>query len=121
MRIASTHRLASLLLALVTLFAVLGAKNARSQDILIPMDSRQANHLKAYGVAYWVLQKSIPIDWLLNYRGGSFLMGTFEELEQELAIRGVYFERLSGSQTAQVIAAVEEALAGSGNASTGEE
>ena len=107
MRTASTHRLLSLLLALLTLFAFFGTKNAKAQDILIPMDARQSNHLKAYGVAYWVLQKSIPIDWLLNYRGGSFLMGAFEGLEQELAIRGVYFERLGGAQTAQVIATVE--------------
>ena len=107
MRNALIHRLAFLPLILLTLFADFGTKSANAQDILIPMDARQANHLKAYGVAYWVLKKNVPIDWLLNYRNGSFLMESFEELEQELAIRGVYFERLSGAQTAQVIAQVE--------------
>ncbi len=107
MRTAKTRRLALPLAALLALFAFFGTKNASAQDILIPMDARQSNHLKAYGVAYWVLQKAIPIDWLLNYRGGSFLIEGFADLEKELAIRGVYFERLSGAQTAQVIASVE--------------
>jgi hypothetical protein len=41
--------------------------------ILIPMDLTQTDHLKAYGIAYWALTKGIDIDWLLNYRGGSFM------------------------------------------------
>ncbi len=92
---------------LAALVLLLAAAPATAQDILIPMDTRQANHLKAYGVAYWVLSQGVQIDWLLNYRGGSFLMEGYPELEQELAIRGVYFERLGGAQTAQVVAAVE--------------
>ncbi|RMH57752.1 MAG: asparagine synthetase B, partial [Bacteroidetes bacterium] len=79
----------------------------RGQDVLIPMDARQTNHLKAYGIAYWALTQGTDVDWLLNYRGGSFLMSAFPELEQELRIRGVYYETLSGAQTAQVIASVE--------------
>ncbi|WP_457653119.1 asparagine synthetase B [Rhodocaloribacter sp.] len=80
---------------------------AAGQDILIPMDTRQTDHLKAYGVTYWTLGQGVEVDWLLNYRGGSFLVGAFPELEQELRIRGVYFERLSAAQSAQVIAEVE--------------
>lgn len=83
------------------------ATGARAQDVLIPMDTRQSNHLKAYGVAYWVLQQGVNIDWLLNYRGGSFLMQSFPALEQELAIRGVYFEKVSGAQAASIISEVE--------------
>ncbi|MCH7891575.1 MAG: hypothetical protein IH921_08740 [Gemmatimonadetes bacterium] len=79
-----------------------------AQSLLVPMDRVQENHLKAYGVAFWVLQRAVNIDWLLNYRGGSFLIESFPELEQELAIRGVYFERLNGAQTARVIAEVEK-------------
>ena len=78
-----------------------------AQDILVPMDTRQSDHLKAYGLTYWVLQQGIEVDWLLNYRGGSFLMGAFPELEQELRVRGVYFEKLGGAQAAGVIADVE--------------
>ncbi len=83
------------------------ATGAWAQDVLIPMDTRQSNHLKAYGVAYWVLQQGVNIDWLLNYRGGSFLMQSFPALEQELAIRGVYFEKVSGAQAASIISEVE--------------
>jgi hypothetical protein len=42
--------------------------------LLIPMDEAQQNHIKSYGIAYWVLEQKLPIEWLLNYRGGSFLM-----------------------------------------------
>ncbi len=86
---------------------LLPLRPAAGQDILIPMDTRQSDHLKAYGVTYWTLSRGIEVDWLLNYRGGSFLVGAFPELEQELRIRGVYFERLSAAQSAQVIAEVE--------------
>ena len=43
--------------------------------ILIPMDEGQKNHLKAYGLAFWILQKDIEVDWLLNYKAGSFMFG----------------------------------------------
>ena len=93
---------------LFTLFFVLAvAPKTQGQDILVPMDTRQANHLKAYGVAYWTLQQGVDIDWLLNYRGGSFLIAGFPELEQELAVRGVTFERLSGAQSAAIVSQVE--------------
>ena len=80
---------------------------ASAQDFLVPMDARQTNHLKAYGVAYWLLGRGYDLDWLLNYRGGSFLMPGTSELESELRVRGVYYERLGGSETAQIIAEVE--------------
>ena len=47
---------------------------SRAAYLLIPMDITQTNHLKAYGVAYWVLQREVEISWLLNYRGGSYLI-----------------------------------------------
>ena len=58
---------------LVALAAAFGGAPA-SAKILVPMDERQTDHLKAYGLAYWTLTKGARIDWLLNYRGGSFLM-----------------------------------------------
>src|SRR6266849_8733444 len=48
--------------------------SANAQKILIPMDLKQTDHLKAYGIAYWALTKNIDVDWLLNYRGGSFMV-----------------------------------------------
>jgi len=57
--------------------------------LLIPMDQNQKNHLKAYGIAYWVLQKDVEVDWLLNYRGGAFMIKYAKEIENECFIRGV--------------------------------
>ncbi|HEX8659433.1 MAG TPA: asparagine synthetase B, partial [Hymenobacter sp.] len=45
---------------------------ARANHVFIPMDNTQKECLKAYGVAFWLLQREVPVDWLLNYRGGSF-------------------------------------------------
>ena len=47
--------------------------------LLIPMDQIQKNHLKAYGIAFWTSEKNINIEWLLNYRGGSFLIDYYSE------------------------------------------
>ncbi len=85
----------------------LTSPTVKAQDILIPMDARQSDHLKAYGVAFWSLQRGISLDWLLNYRGGSFLMPADSDIEQELRIRGVYYEKVSGAQTASIISEVE--------------
>ncbi len=85
-------RITALFILLLTI-----STGTAAQDILIPMDARQSNHLKAYGVTFWALTKGINTDWLLNYRGGSFLMPAFEGLEQELRIRGVYYESLNGA------------------------
>ena len=61
----------------------------QAQDLLIPMDDSQSDHLKAYGVTFWSLNRSIDVDWLLNYRGGSFLISRTPEVENELRVRGV--------------------------------
>lgn len=61
--------------------------------ILIPMDvDGQKNHLKAYGIAYFALGKAVTVDWLLNYRGGSFVFDQYAELEKECKIRDVSYE-----------------------------
>lgn len=62
---------------------------------MIPMDDAQANHLKAYGLAYWALSRNLSVDWLLNYRGGSFLMESSPSTEREARIRGVTVLELS--------------------------
>ena len=90
------------------LLALLVAVPASAQDILIPMDDSQSDHLKAYGVAYWVLEQGVDIDWLLNYRGGSFLMAASSEIENELRLRGVDYESSSAAQSAQLIAEIED-------------
>ncbi len=67
-------------------------------SILIPMDVAQTNHLKAYGLSYLALKNDVSVDWLLNYRGGSFLIAWSVFLEQECAVRGIYFEKISAVQ-----------------------
>ncbi len=76
------------------------------QKIVIPMDVRQTNHLKAYGIAYWALEHNIQVDWMLNYRGGSFLSDNVALLANECRIRGVAFEEISGAQAAQLSAEI---------------
>jgi len=78
-----------------------------SQQILIPMDLSQTDHLKAYGIAYWALQKGVNVEWLLNYRGGSFLMNQFSGLQEECRLRGVYFETVDAATVNQIYATIE--------------
>ncbi|HEX9615723.1 MAG TPA: asparagine synthetase B [Bacteroidota bacterium] len=75
--------------------------------ILIPMDGNQQDHLKSYGVAFWLLERGASVDWLLNYRGGSFLMEYSDILARECRIRGVSFEPISGPDAAVVYAEVQ--------------
>ncbi|MBP7449775.1 MAG: asparagine synthetase B [Flavobacteriales bacterium] len=76
--------------------------------ILVPMDGSQRDHLKAYGVAFWALQRDVPIDWLLNYRGGSFLLDQFKTVEQELTIRGVTFQVVADGQANVILNEIAE-------------
>jgi hypothetical protein len=78
-----------------------------AQDYLVPMDETQTDHLKAYGVAFWVLQRGGEIDWLLNYRGGSFLARASSALEGELRVRNVHFETIDAGVSARILAEVE--------------
>jgi hypothetical protein len=71
----------------------------RSASLLIPMDAAQQNHLKAYGIAYFTLQQGMSVDWLLNYRGGSFLIAYSPSVMNECSIRGVSQEFLTDEQT----------------------
>ncbi len=75
--------------------------------LLIPMDDTQKNHLKAYGVAFWVLKAyNTEVDWLLNYRGGSFMVTFTQKFATEMTIRGVSFETISEGQAAQILSEI---------------
>jgi len=78
-----------------------------AQYILVPMDLSQTNHIKAYGVAYWVLKHDVKVEWLLNYRGGSFLFTNTDTFKRELQLRGVTFEEADGNQVNQIYAEIE--------------
>ena len=91
----------------ILFYFLLMGNNLYSQKLLVPMDLRQTDHLKSYGVAYWVLERGINVDWLLNYRGGSFLMDNSPAIERELRIRGVFFETVDGIQINQIYSTIE--------------
>jgi len=77
---------------------------ANASSILLPMDADgQQNHLKAYGITYWALSKSYKVNWLLNYRGGSFLLPDGEDIRKECQIRGVTFEVLTDGATTKIL------------------
>lgn len=71
------------------------------------MDLTQKNHLKSYGIAYWILKQGMELDWLLNYRGGSFMCKYSAKIEEEMIIRGVSYQVISTSQAEQILAEVK--------------
>jgi hypothetical protein len=82
--------------------------NLFSSSILIPMDETQKDHLKSYGIAYWTLQNGVEVKWLLNYRGGSFLIQNNKEIENECLIRGVSYEIIADVQVAQILSNISQ-------------
>src|SRR5690554_2983869 len=76
--------------------------------LLIPMDQAQKNHLKAYGIAYWALQRDVEVKWLLNYRGGSFLIAHHPEIENECVVRGVSCESITDARSSAILAEIAQ-------------
>ncbi len=93
---------------LLVLAATITAAGGAYGQLLVPMDNGQANHLKAYGLTYWVLDRKLTSEWLLNYRAGSFLLPDRAEVRREAALRGVTFDALSPAQLAQIRAQIAE-------------
>ncbi len=91
-----------LLLALAS-----GVSPARA-ELLVPMDETQTDHLRAYGLTFWTLQQGLHDEWLLNYRGGSFLLPDDARIQSEAAVRGVRLEEVNGSQVAQIRAEIAD-------------
>ena len=74
--------------------------------LYIPMDDTQKNHLKSYGIAYWILTQDVEVDWLLNYNGGSFLVKHHQLIENECIIRGVSYQVISDAQANSILAKI---------------
>ena len=74
--------------------------------ILIPMDDSQKNHIKSYGIAYWALKGELEIHWLLNYRGGSFMIPNAKAVSNECIIRGISYEIISDAQSHSILAEI---------------
>jgi hypothetical protein len=75
-------------------------------SILIPMDEAQKDHLKSYGIAFWVLKSEKEVDWLLNYRGGSFITAYSKTIEDECKVRGVSYEVVPDLKVSAIITEV---------------
>ncbi len=93
----------ALVSAVTLLFAAARPAAAR---YLVPMDLSQTDHLKAYGLAYWVLERGEKVEWLLNYRGGSFLLPDGAPIEQKARLMGVDIENV-GSETSSIYSTIE--------------
>lgn len=92
----------SVLLLMLFLFL----QNVQGAFILVPMDKSQKNHLKAYGITFWTLRNDVSAWWLLNYRGGSFLLPMNTDIESECLIRGVSFEVISDAKRNAIVSEI---------------
>lgn len=81
---------------------------SRATYLLIPMDEGQKNHLKAYGVAYYALEHEVEVTWLLNYRGGAFMMKHADQLERECRLRGVSSEAIADGQSSEILSYIAD-------------
>src|SRR3990170_14568 len=79
-----------------------------AQKILIYMDQKQTDHLRAYGVAYWTLQRGEKVEWLLNYRGGSFMTNFSQTLEDRCNLQGVSYSAIDLSQAGAIYKEIED-------------
>jgi hypothetical protein len=98
---------ARLAISLIILIGAPSADATAQSKVLIPMDLKQTDHLKSYGVAFWVLQHNGEVDWLLNYRGGSFITDYSDVVARECRIRGVFFEALGAGEASSIYAEVQ--------------
>src|SRR5574337_2116182 len=89
------------ILFVISFLIIFGIVHA--SQILIPMDNTQKNHLKAYGIAYWILKHETNVQWLLNYLGGSFFFVFNKQFENECVIRGVSYEVIADAQSTAIL------------------
>ena len=98
--------------AAVLVSIVLGAtatQDLSAQWLLVPMDRQQQNHLRAYGLTYWTLEQGEKAEWLLNYRGGSFLLPDLPDVRREAAFRGVSITAIDAPAEARIRATIDGA------------
>ena len=99
---------ARLTAAALTILACMAFAAAAHAKLLVPMDEAQTDHLKAYGLTYWVLGQGQKGEWLLNYRGGSFLFADDPAIQREADLRGVAIEPMGGGQEASMRAEIAD-------------
>jgi hypothetical protein len=106
--ITARHAPRALRLIAFTFLLLAFSLNLKAASILIPMDDEQKDHLKSYGIAFWTLQKGVEVDWLLNYRGGSFMMPYNKNIEDECKIRGVSYQVIADAAASSIITEVSD-------------
>lgn len=94
--------------SILILLLILPVIRSLGAHLLIPMDEAQKNHLKAYGIAYWILQKEVEVSWLLNYRGGSFMLSYDKSFESECNIRGVTCQIIADAQASAILLEISD-------------
>ena len=67
------------------------------------MDDQQTNHLKAYGIAFLSIENEINVKWLLNYKGGSFLIKSNNFIENECKTRNVSYSLIADIQSNKIL------------------
>jgi len=102
----SRQAVLSLILTAFLLAALAGV--AAADKILVYMDLAQTDHLKAYGLAYWCLEQGFNVEWLLNYRGGSFMTDASELIERKAVLMGVAMAYVPPGETARIYRTIEE-------------
>lgn len=93
---------------LLIILVITLAHTASANYILIPMDEVQKNHLKAYGIAYYALEREVEVTWLLNYRGGAFMMKYADALERQCRLRGVSHEVIADGQSSAILSYIAD-------------
>ena len=78
------------------------------KKLLVPMDLTQNDHLKSYGIAFFALNNNINVEWLLNYRGGSFLIDARESIITECKLRGVTFSLITAENLLSIYSEVDQ-------------
>jgi len=92
---------------ILTLIIVLSISiSVNAAYIFIPMDENQQNHLKAYGIAYYAIERNIKVDWLLNYQGGSFLIKQNQDIETECKLRNVSYNIIADIQSTIILQSI---------------
>lgn len=103
------RHLVVLFTSLVCFLPLAQATPAMAERLLIPMDLQQANHLKAYGLAFWILEREVPVEWLLNYQGGAFAVDALDLVAREARLRGVTCRVIDDAEMASIYAQIDAA------------
>jgi hypothetical protein len=91
----------------ILIVVLIGLNTLWPQKLLIPMDATQRDHLKAYGVTFWILKRGVNVEWLLNYRGGAFLTDALPDIQRECQVRGITSEPVDAAFLGDIYATIE--------------